>query len=110
LRVHAERQHLGVADRIDFARQPRDLLALRIEQDHGRITADLEAGADLLRARAVAVDVDRDERARALDEVLAIEERRLDLVAWRAPLGAPVDEDRLVLAACRGEGSVYLGV
>ena len=109
-RVHAERQHLAVADRVDLAGQARHLLALRVEEDHRRIAADVKAGADLLRPGAVAVDVDRNEAARALDEVLAVEERRLDLVARRAPLRAPVDEDRLVLALGDGEGGVDLAV
>jgi hypothetical protein len=109
-RVHAERQDLRVAHRVDLARQARHFLALGIEQHHRRIAADVKAGADLLRARAVAVDVDRHEAARALDEVLPVEERRLDLVARRAPLRAPVDEDGLVGAARVGERGVDLGV
>ena len=109
-RVHAEGEHFAVADRVDFAGQARHLLPLRREQDHRRIAADLEARTDLLRARAVAVDVDRNEGARALDEVPAVEERRLDLVARRAPLRAPVHEDRLVLVARTGERGVDLAV
>ena len=70
----------------------------------------MKARPDLLRARAVAVDVDRHEAARALDEILPVEERRLDLVARRAPLRAPVDEDRLVGAARMGERGIDLGV
>ena len=90
-----ERQHLHVLIGVGFAGQPRDLLSVGREQHHRRIAAHLEARTQLLRARRVAVDVDRHEEARPLDEVLAVEDRRLDLVARRAPHGAPVEEQRL---------------
>ena len=86
--------------------QTRDLGAVRREQDHRRVAADVEACALPLRARAVAVDVDRDEVPRPLDEVLPIEDRRLDLVARRAPRRAPVQEHRLVRGLGRGERAV----
>ena len=67
------------------------------EQHHRRVAADVEARAQLLRTLRVAVDVDGDEIARALDEVLAGEDRRLHFVARRAPDRAPIEEERLVL-------------
>jgi hypothetical protein len=76
--------------RVDFARQASDLGAFRLEQDQRRIAAHLEARAQLLRARQVAIDVDRHEGARALDEVLPVEESCLELVARRAPLRTPI--------------------
>jgi hypothetical protein len=48
-RVHSEGEHLGVADRLDFAGQARHLLALRREQHHRRIAAD--RSAPILRTR-----------------------------------------------------------
>ena len=110
LGVHAQAQHLRVLRRIDLARQARQLGAVGAEEHHRRVAAHLEAGAQLLRAGAVAVDVDRHEGARALDEVHAVEQRRLDLIARRAPLGAPVDEDRLAVGLGLRKGGVDLGV
>ena len=96
--------------RVDLAGQARDLGAVGVEQHHRRVAADLEARAELLRARAVAVDVDGDEGARALDEVLAVEQRRLELVARRAPVRAPVQQHRLALGAGLRERGVDVGI
>ena len=88
--VHPHRQHLHVLLGIGLAGQAHDFPAVGSEQNHRRIAGDIEARAELLCARAVAVDVYGDKKARALDEILAIEERRLDLVTRRAPHRAPV--------------------
>ena len=106
----AQLQHAQHLRRVDLARQAGELLAVVAEQDHGRITAHLEARAQALGAGVVAVDVDRDEGARLLDEVGAVEQRGLELVARRAPLGAPVQQHRLLLAASLGEGALDVGV
>ena len=104
--THTHRQHAHVLIGVDLARQARDLAAVRSEQDHGRIAADLEARSLLLRARAVAVDVNGNEETRPVDEILAIEDRGLDLVAGRTPDRAPIQKHRLVLRARRGKGRV----
>jgi hypothetical protein len=75
---------------IDLAGEPRDLPAVWLEQDHGRISAHFEARSEPLRIGAVAVDVYGNEKARPLDEILTIEDGRLDLIARRAPHRAPV--------------------
>ena len=62
--VHPERKHLHVLVGVDLARQPRNFLAVRGEQDHRRVGAHLEARTQLLRARGVAIDVDGNEEAR----------------------------------------------
>jgi hypothetical protein len=104
--VHAHRQHPHVLIDLDLARQARDLAAIGREQDHRRIAADLETVAESLRAGAIAVDVHRHEKAGALDEILTVEDRRLDLIAGRTPHGSPVEEHRLVLRLRRREGRV----
>jgi hypothetical protein len=95
---------------VDTTRQARDLLAVRAEQDHRRVAHDAERLAVLLRARCIAIEIDRHEQARALLELPLVEDRRLDLGAGRAPLGAPVQEQGLVGRFRRGEGGVELAV
>ncbi len=104
--VHRHRQDAHVLVSINFAGESRDLAAVRLEQDHRRIAAHLEARALALRARLVTVDVYRHEKARALDKILAIEDRGLDLIARRAPRGAPVEEHGLALLLGGREGGI----
>lgn len=110
LRLERGAQRDQVALGVDLARQPGDLGAVGLEENHRRITLHPEAGSDLLRAGLVTVDVDRNERAGALDEVRTREQGGFHLVARRAPHGAPVQEHRLAGNASRGEGTVHLGV
>ena len=68
-----------------------------VKQHHGRVAADVEAFTERLAARCVSVDVNRNERARFRDEVLAREDRRLHVIARRTPRGGPEQEDRLLV-------------
>ena len=106
----AELQHRHHLRRVGLARQAGDLGAVGREQHHRRVAADLEAAAELLRAGAVAVHVHGDEALRQRGEILAVEEGGLELVARRAPGGAPVQQHRLVLGAGLGEGALDIGV
>ena len=107
--VKPERQQLQVFLRIDFARQARNLAAVRAQQQGGRVAAHLEPCAKLLRAGLVAIEVDRHEAAALVDEVGAVEDRGLDLVARRAPGSTPVQKHRLAELARFGEHGVHLG-
>ena len=101
-------ENRGVALDIDTARQARDLGAVGAKQDHRRVTDDPEVLALLLRARGVAIEIDGHEQLRALLEFAPVEDRRLDLRAGRAPLGAPVQVQRLVRRLGRGERGVHV--
>ena len=92
------------------AGQPCDLRSVRPEQDHRGVAHHAKALALLLCARRVAVQVDRHEQAAALLELPPIEDRRLDLRAGRAPLGAPVQEQWLGSRPCSREGGVDIAV
>ena len=61
--IHAQGEHPHVLLGFDLSGQPCDLGAIGLEQDHGRVPAHLEARAESLRARAVAVDVHGNEKA-----------------------------------------------
>ena len=95
---------------VDFARQPGDFGAFAVEQHHRWVAADLEPLAEFLCSRAVTVHVHCDKRPRRGSKVLAIEERGLELVARRAPRGAPVHEHGLLGGARLGEGAVNVGI
>lgn len=69
LRLQCGARRDQIALGIDFARKPRDLRAVRLEENRRGITLHPEASRDLLRAGLVAIDVNGNERAGALDEV-----------------------------------------
>jgi hypothetical protein len=75
--------------------QTGDLGPVGLEQDHRRIAAHLEACAEFL--RALGIEINRNEETRTIDEILAIENRCLDLIAGRAQT-APSTEHRLFAA------------
>jgi len=106
----AQLQHLHHLGGVGLAGQAGDLVAGRVEQDQGRVAAHLEAGAELLRAGRVAVDAHGHEGLALLDEVRAVEQRGLELVAGRAPLGAPVQQHRLLLGLGLHEVAVDVGI
>ena len=93
----AQLQHPHHLRRVGLAGQTGDLGAVGAHQDHGGIAPHLEAPAQLLCARQVTVDVDGHKALRAVDKVGAVEQRGLELVAGRAPFGAPVQQQRLLL-------------
>ena len=101
-------ENRGVALDIDTARQARDLGAVGAKQDHRRVTHDAEVLALLLRARCIAIEIDRHEQLRALLELAPVEDRGLDLRAGRAPLSAPVEVQRLVRRLGRREGGLHV--
>ena len=96
-----ELQHLQHFARVGFAGQARPFLALRAEKQQGWVASHLEAGAKRLRTRAVAIDIHRHKCAGALDEIRPIEKCGLELIARRAPLRAPVQQNRLLLRLCK---------
>ena len=95
---------------IDFARQTRQLGPVGAQQDHRRIATHVEARSQPLCAGPVAIDEHRHEGARALGEVLPIEQRRFEVVARRTPARAPVQQDRLALGAPLLEDCIDVGV
>ena len=101
--VQRQAEHLHVLGRIDLAGQTGEFTAVGLEQDHGRVTAHLELRAEFLCAGCVTVQVNGDEGLAALGEIGPVEDRRLDLVARRAPDGAPVEKHRLVGLARLGK-------
>ena len=87
-------QQLHDLRRVGLAGQPRQLGAVGAIQHHRRVAADLEARAEFLRAGQIAVDPHRDQRLAALDEVVAVEQRGLQLdctagTTWRPSTAAP---------------------
>ena len=105
-----ELQQLQHLRRIGFARQAGDLGAVGAHQHHRRVAAHLEAAAELLRAGPIAVDLHRHQRLAAFDEVMPVEQRGLQLIARRAPLRTPVQQDRLVLGTREHERALDVGI
>jgi hypothetical protein len=89
-RVRRELEQCDEALAVDFARQAAHFVAARPEYDQCGIAAHLEALGQLLRAGAVAVDVQRHQRARRRNHVGTTENARLEAIAWRAPGRSPI--------------------
>jgi hypothetical protein len=92
--------------RVHLAGQTRLLLAGGVEQDQGGVGAHLEALGQALGAGQITVQIDRDHGPGLGDEVLALEEGGLELVAGRAPGGAPVEQHGLALLTRLGQGAL----
>ncbi|VTQ63935.1 Uncharacterised protein [Stenotrophomonas maltophilia] len=83
-----------------------DFVALWVQHDQGRIAAYAEALAPGLRTFLVAIQVDGNEFAGQRDESRVLEQAGLELVARRAPDGAPVQQHRLAAVGGLGEGII----
>ena len=89
-------EHAGIQREVHVAGDARDLGAIGLEHHDGGITRNAKLIAQLLRVGQIAIEIHRDEQFRLLDEVRTIEHRRLELLARRAPLRAPVQQHGFV--------------
>ena len=107
---HAELQYGHDLRRVDLARQPGDFAAIGIEEHHRGVAIDLEPLAKFLRAGPVTVDMHGHKGAGLGGEILAVEERALELIARRAPGGAPVQEQRFLVAPGLRKSTLDIGI
>src|SRR5690606_30700046 len=101
---------VGVEGQVHAAGNAGELGAVRRERENRRIAENAERVAPPLGARVVAVEIDGHEELELSAYVFSAEDVRFEIRAVRAPLRAPIEENRLLGRASRREGRVDIGV
>jgi hypothetical protein len=104
--VQGQIKHVRVAGQVAATGDARQLGAIGFQHHHRGISQHAECIGDALCTRRIPIKVYRHELAQRLLEITAREYMRLQVVAGRTPLGAPVEEDQLVLLRGGGEGGI----